>query len=89
MRRVQLRRELDAAGNVPPAVKTVVKSSHTEYHVCGDLTLSETGFLTGNPPSTDYLIVIENGSLTLSPGASVSAARTAIIFTGNNTRPAR
>ena len=73
-------------GNVPPAVQIVQKTSHTEYHVCGNLTVSGTGFLTENSPSTDYLIIIENGSLKFSPGATISAARTAIILTGNNTQ---
>jgi Putative Flp pilus-assembly TadE/G-like len=73
-------------GGKPPGVLEVVKSSHTEFHVCGNLTVSETGFLTPKSPSTDYLIVIENGSLTLSSTADISVVRTAIIFTGNNTK---
>ena len=64
----------------------MVKSFHTELHVCGNLTVSGTGFLTPKNPSTDYLIIIENGSLTLSSTADISVVRTAIIFTGNNTK---
>ncbi|HET7681948.1 MAG TPA: TadE/TadG family type IV pilus assembly protein [Xanthobacteraceae bacterium] len=71
-------------GTLPSAVKTVQKNSHTEYHVCGDLTVSGSGFLTGASPSSDFVIVIENGSLKLTSGASISAARTAIVLTGNN-----
>ena len=73
----------------PSGVQTVVKSFHTELHVCGNLTVSGTGFLTPKNPSTDYLIIIENGSLTLSSTADISVVRTAIIFTGNNTKAQR
>jgi hypothetical protein len=70
-------------GSPPPASKmvTVQKSTHVEYHVCGDLTLSGNGFLTGNGPTTDSVIVIENGSLTIAKNASVSLSRVAIVFT--------
>ena len=70
-----------------PAFITVNKGSYVEYHVCGDLTLSDSGYLTGNAPSSDAIIVIENGSLKLSSGASINALRTAIVLTGNNSYP--
>jgi hypothetical protein len=78
-----------AAGAVPtdPAMKTVTINGRTEYHICGDLTLSGTGSLTGSAPSSDALIVIENGSLTVANNASVSVARMAIVMTGDNTVP--
>jgi hypothetical protein len=72
-------------GTVPAAVKTVSKGSYTEYHVCGDLTVSGTGFLTGSNPSSDFVIIIENGGLTLTSGASISTLRTAIVLTGSST----
>jgi hypothetical protein len=75
-------------GSVPGNVKTYGKGSYTEYHVCGDLTVSGTGFLAGlGGSTTDSLIIIENGSLKFDPGASLSAVRTAFILTanGNNT----
>jgi hypothetical protein len=72
-----------------PGLKTVGKSGYTEYHVCGDLTLSGSGHLLpgGATPASDSIIVIENGSLNLSNGSSVDALRTTIVLTGNNTVP--
>jgi Flp pilus assembly protein TadG len=77
------------AGTVPTGsgVQTVTINGRTEYHICGDLTLSGTGNLTGSAPSSDSLIVIENGSLNLANDASVSVARMAIVMTGDNTVP--
>jgi Flp pilus assembly protein TadG len=66
------------------AFKKVSKSGYTEYHVCGDLTLSGSGSLTGNAPGSDTVIVVENGTLTMASGADVSSLRTTIVLTGNN-----
>jgi hypothetical protein len=76
-------------GELPfgPGVITVDKGSYTEYHICGDLTLSGSGALTGNAPSSDSVIIVENGSLTVSNGSSISASRTAIVMTGDNNYP--
>jgi hypothetical protein len=63
---------------------TVQLADRIEYHVCGSLTLSGTGSLTGSSPALDTIIVIENGSLTLASNANISATRTAIVLTGNN-----
>lgn len=73
-------------GNSPPpaSMKTVSKGSYTEYHICGDLNLSGRGSLFGNAPSSDSVIIIENGSVTLADNASVSAMRTAFVLTGDN-----
>ena len=57
------------------------------YHVCGTLTLSGSGALFGSTPTRDSLIVIENGGLTMDARADVQAFRTAIILTGDNSRP--
>ena len=59
-------------GSVPksPDVIVVTQGGNTEYHVCGDLTLSGTGYLTGSTPATDSIIVIENGSLNIAVFAS-------------------
>jgi hypothetical protein len=73
------------AGTKPPVVKT----GYTEYHICGDLTVSGSGFLTGSAPTTDYVIVIENGNLIVADNAVISTARTAIVLTGNNSWPAK
>jgi hypothetical protein len=70
-------------------IRTVTKSGYTEYHICGDLLLSGSGYLTGSAPATDAVIVIENGSLIIDDKASISAARTAIVLTGDNTSPAK
>jgi Flp pilus assembly protein TadG len=68
---------------VPSAVKMVQVGSYKEYHVCGKLTLSGTGSLFGSNANSDTVIVIENGGLKLSSGASISTTRTAIILTGS------
>jgi Flp pilus assembly protein TadG len=65
-------------------VVTVSNNGYTEYHVCGDLTVTGTGYLTGSAPASDSLIIIENGSLSVADSAQISTARTAIILTGNN-----
>jgi hypothetical protein len=75
----------NGAGTKPPVVKT----GYTEYHICGNLTVSGSGFLTGSAPATDSVIVIENGSLVIADKAVISTARTAIVLTGNNSSPAR
>jgi Flp pilus assembly protein TadG len=67
-----------------PGVLTITNYGRTEYHICGDLTLSGSGTLPGNAPGSDALIVIENGSLNIENNASISVARTAIIMTGDN-----
>ena len=66
-------------------IKTITNNGRTEYHICGNLTLSGTGFLTSSAPTSDALIVIENGSLNLANNASVSIKRMAVVLTGDNT----
>jgi hypothetical protein len=70
-------------------IKTVNKTGYTEYHICGDLTLSGSGYLTGSAPTTDTVIVIENGSLISANNAVINTARTAIVLTGDNNWPAK
>lgn len=78
----------DGSATRPPAgLITVTQSYGTEYHVCGDLTLTGTGPITGGAPSTDTIIVIENGNLNIANDADVSTVRATIILTGNNTVP--
>src|SRR5215208_5409450 len=74
-------------GTVPasPQVVTLMKPTHTEYHVCGDLTLSGSGDLTGG--GADTVIVIENGRLILDGNASIQTSRVAFVLTGDNTKP--
>lgn len=76
-------------GSLPygPGVIPVNKGTYTEYHICGDLTLSGSGYLTGDSPSSDSVIIIENGSLIVTNGSSVSTVRTAIVMTGDNNYP--
>ncbi len=68
---------------------TVNIGSYVEYHVCGDLTVSGTGYLTGSAPASDSVIIIENGSLVVEDNASISTAKTTIVMTGNNGFPAK
>src|SRR3954462_721189 len=65
---------------------TVDKGDYVEYHVCGDLTVSGSGYLTGNPPpgGKDAVVVIENGTLTVANNADVNTVKTTIVLTGNN-----
>jgi Flp pilus assembly protein TadG len=71
-----------AQSNIPSGVKTTSGYGYTEYHVCGDLTLTGTGTLLGASASTDSLIVVENGSVVLASNAAVNTVRTAIVMTG-------
>jgi hypothetical protein len=71
------------------AVKTVSKTGYTEYHICGDLTLSGSGFLTGSAPTADTVIIIENGSLIVDDKATITAMRTAFVMTGDNNSSAQ
>jgi len=74
------------AGTLPggSGVVTVTVGSRTEYHICGDLTLTGSGALTQSNPTSDTIIVVENGSVNVSSGANISTARTALVLTGNN-----
>jgi Flp pilus assembly protein TadG len=71
------------------AFKTVSQSGYTEYHVCGDLTIDGSGYLTGLTPASDTVIVIENGSLIIDDKLTVNTVRTTVVLTGNNSWPAR
>jgi Flp pilus assembly protein TadG len=76
-----------SVGSVSPsgsAVIPVSKGAYTEYHVCGNLTLSGNGSLTGTSPASDKIIVIENGSLILANNANVSLTRATIVLTGTD-----
>jgi Flp pilus assembly protein TadG len=77
-----------SAGTTPsgPAVFQSSVGNYTQYNVCGDLTLSGSGFLTGSAPSTDTVIVVENGSLNLANSSAISALRTTIVLTGGQFR---
>lgn len=70
-----------------PGVITVNLGSYVEYHICGDLTLSGNGYLTGSSPMSDSVIVVENGSINIANGADISTRRTAVVMTGNNSYP--
>ena len=74
---------------VGAGIKTVNKADFIEYHICGDLSVSGSGYLTGSAPAKDVIIVIENGSLIVGDKAAINTARTAIVFTGDNNWPAK
>lgn len=65
-----------------PQMITVVDGSVTRYHVCGNLTLKGTGTILGNA-SSDSVLVVENGDLTIDKNADVTLQRTTIILTGS------
>ena len=68
---------------------TVNKTDYVEYHICGDLTLSGSGYLTGSAPTTDVIVIIENGNLIVDDKSSINTARTAFVLTGDNNSSAR
>ena len=68
----------------PEGITTLNKGAYTEYHVCGNLTLSGSGYLTGNAPATDSVIIIENGSLNMANNAAISTKRVTFVLSGNN-----
>lgn len=51
----------------------------SSFHICGDLTLEGTG----NLSSSNTVIVVENGSIILSPDADVTAREMTLVLTGN------
>ena len=77
-------------GSLPlgAGIKTVNKTGYVEYHICGNLTVTGSGYLTGSAPATDVVIIIENGDLIVDDKASISTVRTAIVLTGDNSWPA-
>lgn len=78
----------DASATSPPnGLIKITQSYGTEYHVCGDFTLTGTGYLTGASPSSDTIIVVENGNLNVAANANVHTVRTTIILTGDNSVP--
>jgi len=62
----------------------VGKGAYIEYHVCGDLTLSGAGYLTGLAPGIDSVIVVENGGIDVADDSVVSTMRVAFVLTGSN-----
>ena len=75
-----------STGTLPggSGVIKVTNGIYTEYHICGDLTLSGSGSLLDTNPTSDTLIVVENGSVNITSGANITTARTALVLTGNN-----
>lgn len=74
-------------GSVPAGVTPINKGSYIEYHICGNLKLSGNGYLTGSAPSTDSVIIVENGNLTIADKSAIQTKRVAIVLTGNNSFP--
>ena len=71
-------------------IKTITNAAgFTEHHICGDLTVSGNGSLTGASPASDVIIVIENGNLIIQDKSVISTVRTTIVLTGNNNWPAK
>jgi len=73
-------------GTIPigPTIIKVTKGSYVEYHICGDLTVTGNGYLTGNAPALDSVIVIENGSLNVDNNSTINTMKTTIVLAGSN-----
>ena len=70
---------------VPPAgITTSIRAATPSITSADDLTLSGSGFLTGSAPSSDSVIIVENGSLSMANNAAISTKRVAFVLTGNN-----
>lgn len=65
-----------------PAMIPVTRSTHLEYHVCGDLRVDGVGALNTAAGGRDVVIVIENGDLDLRADADASSARMTFVLTG-------
>jgi hypothetical protein len=63
----------------------ISQPTYTEYHICGDLSLSGTGVLAGTSASADTVIIVENGKISISNNAKVSTMRTTLVLTGVST----
>jgi Flp pilus assembly protein TadG len=68
---------------------TVFGANWTEYHVCGDLTLSGNGSLFGLLPNADSVIFVENGRLIMANSSAITVTRTAFVLTGDNSVASR
>ncbi len=66
----------------PNLITYVNANGQTEYHLCGTVTVKGSGTLFGSTTS-DSIIVIENGSLTLAKDADATLLRTTLILTGS------
>lgn len=73
-----------AGALIQQGVIVVNKPAYTEYHICGDFTLSGTGSMTGSMPTGDSVFIIEDGSLVMAAGADVSAKRATFVLAGTN-----
>src|SRR5262249_44107903 len=74
------------AGQIPTGagVITVNNTGYTEYHICGKLTVTGNGYLTGSAPATDSVIIVENGQIDIADSSTINTMRTTIVLTGNN-----
>ena len=72
------------SGSLPTGenVKSVSRSGYTEIHICGNLVLSgsSSNWLTGASPSTDTVVVVENGGIVIASGSNVQASRMTFVL---------
>jgi hypothetical protein len=73
-------------GSIPvgAGIISLNMGEYIEHHICGDLTLSGSGYLTGAAPASDTVVVVENGSINLANNADIHTVRTTLVLTGNN-----
>lgn len=64
-------------------VKYVSRSGYREIHICGTLTLSGVGSISGNNPTEDTVIVVENGGVLFLNDSDITAKRTSIVLAGS------
>ena len=75
---------LATPGVVPAGLGATDKGTYNEYRICGDLTLTGSGYLTGSAPAKDSVIIVENGKLIVGDNANINTKRVTIVLTGNN-----
>jgi Flp pilus assembly protein TadG len=74
------------AGQPLSGISNALQFGASELHVCGDLTLSGTGFLTGPNPAADTVVVVENGGINMAAASMIRTVRMTFVLTGNNSR---
>jgi len=69
---------------VSPQVIHVTRAGYREIHICGQLSLSGSGYLNSETPSEDLVIVVENGGVEFADNATAAASRVTFVLAGGS-----